>query len=250
GHWWLNDPDCLLLRQADTHLTAAEARLLATVGALSGGALFISDDLPRLTVERTHWLRWLLPPLPGNAVVPDWLDRTRPRWMRHDLAGPAGRWCLLAALNWSGRSERLGLELETVGLDPEFGYHAVDCWDGRLLPTIREGAMLDVPAHGVRLLRLSRNDVLDQPRWLGDTFHISGGLSVSSWQVDSNVLTARLDAKHPWHGQAWIQIPGRPLVVEVKPGACTWTQLADNVIRLHVEGNQNMVVTVRWEPEG
>ena len=45
---WLNDPDCIMLRKADTDLTRAEAeRWARTVGA-SGGLVVVSDDLALL----------------------------------------------------------------------------------------------------------------------------------------------------------------------------------------------------------
>jgi alpha-galactosidase len=250
GRWWLNDPDCVLLRQADTHLSASETRLVSTVAALSGGALFISDDLPRLSGERIQWLQRLLPPLPGNPVVPDWFDRPRPHWLRHDLSGPVGRWCLLAAINWSGRQRRFELDLESLGLDSEFSYHAVDWWDERLLPAIKDGDRLDVAGHGVRLLRLSPTREGDRPEWLGDSFHISGGLSVASWLVSSNALKARLEADHKTSGMAWIKIPGRPDGVEIEPGTCSWRQLADHVIELQIDAEKDAELIVHWLPEG
>jgi alpha-galactosidase len=45
---WLNDPDCLMLRARETHLTAAERAAMATVIAASGGMLLISDDMALL----------------------------------------------------------------------------------------------------------------------------------------------------------------------------------------------------------
>lgn len=248
GRWWLNDPDCLLLRQVDTHLTAAETQLVATVGALSGGPLFFSDDLPALAPERQRWLRGLLPPLPGRAVVLDWFDRTRPRWMRHDLVGPTGAWCLLALLNWSSQLTSVELDLASVGLNPEFSYHAVDYWQEQLLPIIRDGGHLQVPAHGVRLLRLSPAAGDDQPRWLGDTFHVSGGLSVRSWRADSNMLALSLDAQRRPRAKAWVKIPGKPLAVETDSGSCSWTPLVGDVVQLELELDGAAEINIRWDP--
>ncbi|MGD0806304.1 MAG: glycoside hydrolase family 36 protein [Anaerolineales bacterium] len=49
--WWWNDPDCLLARDTETHLTADERRTLATAIALSGGMVLLSDDLSALSLE-------------------------------------------------------------------------------------------------------------------------------------------------------------------------------------------------------
>lgn len=45
---WLNDPDCVMLRPTDTHLTPAEARAWALAVGVSGGLALVSDDLALL----------------------------------------------------------------------------------------------------------------------------------------------------------------------------------------------------------
>ncbi len=51
AHWWVNDPDCLLIRPK-TGLKLEEVRSLASVIALTGGSLLISDSLPDLPQDR------------------------------------------------------------------------------------------------------------------------------------------------------------------------------------------------------
>jgi len=46
---WLNDPDCLMLRRHHTALNAHERRTQSNAIILSGGPLFVSDDLSRLS---------------------------------------------------------------------------------------------------------------------------------------------------------------------------------------------------------
>lgn len=45
---WLNDPDCLMLRTAETGLTPAEAHAWALAVGTSGGMALVSDDLALL----------------------------------------------------------------------------------------------------------------------------------------------------------------------------------------------------------
>ena len=45
---WLNDPDCVMLRQRETDLTAAQARAWALAVGMSGGLALVSDDLALL----------------------------------------------------------------------------------------------------------------------------------------------------------------------------------------------------------
>ncbi len=87
--WWINDPDCLLLRP-ETRLTLEEIRTLASVIALSGGSLFLSDDLPALPPERLRIAESLLPLIGQAARIPDWLDQHTPSRLRLDLENSSG----------------------------------------------------------------------------------------------------------------------------------------------------------------
>ncbi|MEJ7584377.1 MAG: glycoside hydrolase family 36 protein [Acidimicrobiales bacterium] len=52
---WLNDPDCVMLRQSDTAMTADAVRTWAHAVAVSGGMVLVSDDLALLDA-RAHAL--------------------------------------------------------------------------------------------------------------------------------------------------------------------------------------------------
>jgi alpha-galactosidase len=54
---FFNDPDCLLVRKNRNRMSLDEVRTLATVIALSGGMMVISDDMPKLSEERLDILR-------------------------------------------------------------------------------------------------------------------------------------------------------------------------------------------------
>lgn len=84
---WLNDPDCLMLRTQDTHLTAAAVRTWANTVAVSGGMALVSDDLALLDTNARQLLDEVL--VLGRASddeaqrghparCPDILDRALP----------------------------------------------------------------------------------------------------------------------------------------------------------------------------
>lgn len=52
GRLWINDPDALIVRDADTRLTESEVRLWARAIRLVGGSLFLSDRLSTLSPAR------------------------------------------------------------------------------------------------------------------------------------------------------------------------------------------------------
>jgi hypothetical protein len=64
---WLNDPDCLVVRPP---LTLNEARVWASVVAVSGGMSIFSDNLPKLPAERLPLLQKTIPVAAKTAAVP------------------------------------------------------------------------------------------------------------------------------------------------------------------------------------
>ncbi|HYG57807.1 MAG TPA: hypothetical protein VD902_07030 [Symbiobacteriaceae bacterium] len=67
GHWWANDPDSMILREAQTDLTPDEARLLVEITALSGGIASFSDPPALLSGERRQWLHRALSARPPHG---------------------------------------------------------------------------------------------------------------------------------------------------------------------------------------
>ena len=63
---WLNDPDCLMLRPSETHLTTEQARTWALAVGVSGGMALVSDDLALLGPGRAGPAR--RGPRPGPSV--------------------------------------------------------------------------------------------------------------------------------------------------------------------------------------
>ena len=86
---WLNDPDCLMLRSAETDLGPEAARTWARAVALSGGMVLVSDDLALLDDDATaasSTRRWQLGRRSDEAA----LAGTTPRCddlMRHRDVG-------------------------------------------------------------------------------------------------------------------------------------------------------------------
>jgi len=113
--WWVNDPDCLLVRD-DTHLTLAEVRSLATVIAMTGGSIIVSDDMQQLSKKRLQILQSLIPPHSQRARVLDWKRSGTPALMRVDMVDEAGGWHLLSFANWGEKPREVRLTAGEFGL--------------------------------------------------------------------------------------------------------------------------------------
>jgi alpha-galactosidase len=165
---WLNDPDCVLVRDRETALSPDEVRTLASVIAVSGGLVLDSDDLACASEERQRWLRRLLPPLqhaprvgPPRGGVPDQLWQLFPD-------GSA----LVVAVNLDPRARPSAIEPARFGLAGPL--HAWEFWSERSLGVHDGPFQTDAIApRACRLLRLV--PAARRPAVLGSSLHVGAG---------------------------------------------------------------------------
>jgi alpha-galactosidase len=244
--WWINDVDCLLLRAEDTSLTPSEVQTLATVAALSGGALMVSDGLSKLSQERFQWLQRLLPPLPQAAQIVDWFDAPRPSTLVLPLESEAGTWWLIAAVNWADAPQDLMIDLPLSDLDDESNYHGVDFWGQRYLPVFQDRLLFkSVPAHGVGCAAVRAAAL--EPAWIGDTLHVSQGLGIRQWTLERSGLKLYVDYGRALRGRAWLQLPAEPTSVTLKGVSQPWRQVASDVFAIYINASEGGELRMRWK---
>ncbi len=125
GRWWANDPDCLIVGDTDTELTAGETRFLTTAIALSGGMVVAGDNLAELSDERRALARALFPPAGVAAAPVDSADGPIPDVWRAQIDEDRA---LVGVLNWS--DEGTWVSLNEI-LAP--GECAFDIWGAKVL---------------------------------------------------------------------------------------------------------------------
>ncbi|TMB99824.1 MAG: alpha-galactosidase [Chloroflexi bacterium] len=164
GRLWLNDPDCLIVRETDTELTVDEIRTLTTVIGLSGGMVLDSDDLASLTEERRRLISLALPAYDTAATPVDFFQSDIPRRLELDC----GSHRIVAVFNWDEETAEVRVRLP----DGE-SVHVYDFWSGRYLGLRSKQLALDLPPHGCTLLRLTLP--IDRSLLVGSTFHLTQG---------------------------------------------------------------------------
>ena len=241
--WWINDPDCLLLRRTETQLSEAEVQALVTVVALSGGAAMVSDDLLALDAERRSWLARICPPLPGRMRVVDLLKEERPKLLLMELAGAIGKWWLIAILNWADEEQRFEIPLEVFGLNPLLEYHSVDFWNAQY-KSVHDSVLRSGPiaAHGVELIAL--REARDESQWVGDTLHISQGLCVKSWDHRDRTLTVMIDCERGTQGQVWLALPGPPKSLRIQGHELEYKAVSPKIYSVCLEIDGSAILEV------
>jgi alpha-galactosidase len=148
--WWLNDPDCLMLRDTKTQLTPDEVRSLATVIAVTDGMIVLSDRIEQLTGERLDVLDRTLQLAGGQPEVVDLMHADMPEL----LVARTAEHTIVATFNFSEQPQRREVDLKTIGLD-NAGPTVEEWWTRTGVPITGGVADLgEIPPHGCRVLVL------------------------------------------------------------------------------------------------
>ncbi|MEJ2266490.1 MAG: alpha-galactosidase [Anaerolineales bacterium] len=260
--WWINDPDCLLLRSGTTRqgkpaLTLAEIQSLATVVAMSGGLMLLSDHLPELPPERLRIAEVMLPVIGQRPHVLDWFDSPTPSRLQIDLHAAIGSWHLLALFNWEDKPQDLAIRAEDFYLDPQVAYIAREFWSGRVVRIPAQGdaseaaVLLEgVPAHGVVLLAAQPFRAY-HPLYLGSDLHISQGLEVKRWKWESGSssgksgrLSLQLERPGKARGRIEVWLPGEPREARLGGRPVEWQALGEGRYRFEVEFEGNADIQI------
>ena len=247
--WWWNDPDCLLLRDQDTRLSADEVRSSVTLVGLSGGMVVDSDDVACLPSERLRLLSLLTPILsPGGGAL-DLLQRDMPERYHVPVQGASGRWQLVGLVNWQDCPASQRLSLASLGFTPGQVVCVFDFWTGRLWQTADSELLIpEIPAHGCRLLRLCTFEE-GEPALLGSTLHITQGLELATWQAAGDRLVfSTLDLGRTVQGSLWLRLPYPPMRVLCNGELIAPVAFGDGIHRLDVNFTGQGRIEVDFQP--
>ncbi|NMC30662.1 MAG: alpha-galactosidase [Pelolinea sp.] len=241
--WWINDPDCVLVRD-QSNLNLSEVQTLASVIALSGGAMLFSDDLIHLSDERLQLAARLLPPLSARMVVLDWLENQYPQRVRVSMQGEIGQWDLLAYINWDDKKRSVTLPCSSFGL-AEGKYWVSDFWNERIMRSEGGNSLgcFTIPAHGCVLLAVRSAQNEDQ--YLGSNLHFSQGMEVTKWSVRKKETVLTLDAHRRTCGDVYLFIPAAPKAVESSEDIVNFEMLSDGIYRLRVQLEKPQTIAIK-----
>jgi len=206
NRWWINDPDVLIIRQ-NSHLTLAEIQSLASMIALSGGMLMLSDDLTKLTPDRLKIAQQLIPQMDQRPWVIDWFDQQMPGKLRLDLENETGKWHLLSISNWEDRPRDIILDVNEYQIE-KGNYWARSFWDQKVFELNESGKlrMENVAPHATIVLAVRKKEI-SKPQFLGSDLHISQGLEISHWRTSTKKIEVELDLPRITNGNVDIYVP-------------------------------------------
>ncbi len=209
GAWGYSDPDCLMCRFEDTKLTRDEVLSHAAIVALSGGPLFISDNLAKLKADSIKLAQQLIPPLDEAAVPVDLFHNSPPAVLVKKFRKPFDNSDVVGLFNWENGDRDLKLNFSEIGLSKDTQFHVFEIWTEKYLGVHTGGITLrKIPKHASRILSI--RPVSDKPQVVATTFHFTQGgvdLAAQKFQPRKKMLRFRIDARAKRDGSVFIYCP-------------------------------------------
>ncbi|HEY59835.1 MAG TPA: alpha-galactosidase [Anaerolineae bacterium] len=242
--WWINDPDCLLIRSS-TELTISEVQSLATAIALTGGSLLLSDDLKELTKERLRLAAALIPLIGKRARVLDWISAGTPQRLRLDIENAVGHWHLLACFNWENQPITFSISPEEFNIKAD-DYWVSDFWNktAYIVNAHRPFFHGEVPSHGVKLLAVRRVHE-NQPQYIGGDLHISQGLEICDWIVGKKEIQATIDTERNTKGLIFIAHPQSISQISLDGNSLLWQRYGHDIYEIPVVIHKKSYMQIR-----
>mmetsp|Transcript_33074 Transcript_33074/g.129920 ORF Transcript_33074/g.129920 Transcript_33074/m.129920 type:complete len:473 (+) Transcript_33074:1664-3082(+) len=193
--WWVNDPDCVLFRSS-TLFKDEEIIGIATVVALGGGMLMLSDDMAQIPQHRYKIATSLMPPSNLAAIPLDLFQAEEPSELLLRLDGATGPWMLLALCNWEHSVADKTFWLSRLFPTEEKSLHVLEFWTQRYSRMkSSEPIKARIHAHSAVLfaIRVAENDSVAS--YIGSDFHVTSGLEVVTMSSSSTKLQLELNVK-------------------------------------------------------
>jgi hypothetical protein len=206
-NFWVNDADSIQIAKG---CSLAEARVRATVVALSGGHLMVSEDLRRVDPARLEILRRLLPAYPRAARPLDLFENPAPEgypalWSL-SLPTGFGPMTVLAVFNLTDRVREFEIRPAMLGIPSGREFAALEWWQSRWLGRFRGAFRLQVPPLDVALIHAQ--PTREEPWLVSSSHHFTGGYIVENVAFDPasgalrGELVTRLGLRTVLHGCA------------------------------------------------
>jgi len=253
--WFLNNPDCLVLRDGSGcgefisgFLSPDQVKGCISVSVLSGGLLFLTDNLGKLAPPRLKMASTLFPhAFSGCRAVDDGGQGECSELLVQHMEAPEGCYDVVALCNWTGAADARAATLDSLGVTPLSGQvvHAFEWWSS----TCTRGwagtlSCASVPAHSARVFALRVRDESDAV-YLGSDIHMSCGKELASWRSWKGGFEARVELGRHSEGSIWFYIPSGD-VPRMSGTAC----MGEQAMRAHDSRQGTWCVRVRVEPGG
>ncbi|HIE53548.1 MAG TPA: alpha-galactosidase [Armatimonadetes bacterium] len=228
--FWVNDPDSLVLSDRERHTPARfrtatefaealkrgyeEAKIRATIVALSGGAVLSGDDLRVLDSDREALLLQCLPTYGVAARPVDLFIEDLPAVWALPVETDWDAWQVVALFNWTGEERTLSVDFAALRLDADADYLVWEHWSRELRGLFRRRVTVTLAPHTTQLLRIRRP--LAHPWVLSTDMHLTqGGVELREVRWDGETLSGLARRAPGAQGTVFVYLPATEGIGEV-----------------------------------
>ena len=247
-YFWINDPDCLMIRRTDTKLNIDEIRLQLTIFGLSGGQVLISDDMTKLSNNEIKDAKLVIPPYNPKEFDPILVDAFTsrlPSIYTLETTEIIGKRYLVCLINWDDeiitKSTSISEMIPNLQDDNEL-FYIYDFWNKRFLGKFNRSAVIelnDFNPHSCCYLNVIPVSTVsnDSPIFLSSDLHISQGcheIRGFEYKKGKEKIQIELSLIGKREGFFYIKLPKSKTVVNYKFKSSR-VDIEENIWELFVE---------------
>ncbi|MHA1269650.1 MAG: alpha-galactosidase [Candidatus Helarchaeota archaeon] len=209
NNWWINDPDCLMVREKGSKLTLNEVQTEITAIGLTNGLYMISDNLTKLAPNRLKLIKKFIPIDSVNAIPLDLFDAepirsklSLPKLYIREVNSNFDSWYIAGVFNWKDKPiNNLNFTISDFGLEPNKKYHFYEYWSEKYLGVFEDQVQLPpLEKHSCHLLRICI--VRDIPQLIGSGFHfLQGKAEIKEFLFDETTKKLTIDLNFYGHNK-------------------------------------------------
>jgi alpha-galactosidase len=247
NYFWINDPDCLMIRRTDTDLSLNEIRLQLTLFGISGGQILISDDMTKLNEEEIQDAKLMLPvnnPEYFDPIVPDAFISELPTIYFIETQESIGKRYLVAIINWDKKPNNRTIKISEILPNlpnDEKNFFIFDFWNDKFLGEYNRDATIhlnNIPPHGCSYLSLIFIDefLKKGPIFLSSDLHISQGcyeLTTFEYDEEEMIISVIIDLIGEREGKILIKMPSDMRIKECQYN-CSIFDKEHNIFKIEV----------------
>jgi alpha-galactosidase len=220
-NFWINDPDCLMIRHQNTKLNFDEIQLQITIFGLSGGQILLSEDMTKLSEEEINDFKLLLPAYNPEGYLPipvDALTSKKPSIFMLETNEPIGKKYLVAIINWNDEASDKSLKISELILnlpEKEDVFFVYDYWNQKFVGEFKKEGIIkikDMKAHSC--VYLSIIPIQDKTKGksvlLSSDLHISQGcyeIKNVEFRDNYNKIKIEIELKGFRKGHLYLKLP-------------------------------------------
>jgi len=227
-YFWINDPDCLMIRRTDTELNIDEIRLQLTIFGLSGGQLLISDDMTKLSEEEISDAKLLIPPYNPkeyDPIVVDAFISKYPSIYLLETEEIIGKRYLVAIINWNDitTSKKLNISDIIPNLsENDKSFYVYDFWNEKFLgkfkstDAIELGELKPHSCNYINIIPIGEK-LQELPILFSTNLHITQGsceIKNFKFNKESNQLNINLELKGIRKGFLLLKLPQNKRIIK------------------------------------